>query len=194
MESLVIQYLESLGPFIYLIIFIFLLSEGEAVMFISAYLLRMGTLKWPYLLPTVVAGVLLGDILWFRFGSYMEMAFPWVHRWVTRQAGPVKKFLVSRPYHTIFVMKYAYGMGRATQICAGAIKMPFATFFKADLIASACWMCIIGCLGYFGAASIMYYKQYLKYAEVGIVIGIVIIAVSSHIVSKYEMKRMPPIT
>lgn len=189
MESLFLQRLESLGPFIYLIIFIFLLVEGEAVMFTSAYLLHMGMLKWQYLLPVAIAGVLLGDILWFRFGAYMEMAFPWVKRWVTRQAGPVKKFLINRPYHTIFVMKYAYGMGRATQTCAGAIKMPFATFLKADLIASACWMCVIGGLGYFGAASMAHYKQYLKYAEVGLVIGIAIIVISSHIVSRYEMKK-----
>jgi membrane protein DedA with SNARE-associated domain len=89
-------------------------------------------------------------------------------------------------------MKYAYGMGRATQVCAGAMKMPFAKFLKADLIASTCWICLIGGLGYFGAASIERYKEYLKYAEVGIVIGIALIVVSSHLVSKYEMKKMPP--
>jgi membrane protein DedA with SNARE-associated domain len=181
---------QDLGPFIYVVIFAFLLIEGEAVMFTSAYLLRMGLLKWSYLLPVVVVGVLLGDILWFRFGSRMEMNLPWVHKWVTRVAGPVKKFLEKRPYRTIFVMKYAYGLGRATQVCAGTIGMSARTFIKADLLASFCWIAAIGGVGYFGAASIEHYKHYLKYAEVGILMGIVLIVIISHAVSRYEMKEL----
>lgn len=189
METLFLHYIESYEWLAYILIFIALLIEGEAVLFISAYLVHQGYLKIEMLLPVVAVAVLTGDVLWYKFGTYIEESVPFIKKRLTKLTGPVDKLILTKTFHTIILAKFAYGMNRATLVRFGALKVPFRNFFRFDLVAMVLWVTVIFSVGYASSASFTIIKHYLKYAEVGIFLGLIILFLFTHFITRFGLKE-----
>lgn len=189
METLILQYLQSMGPFVFVIIFAGLLFEGEGVIFTAFYLAHEGYINIWTLITVTIVGAFTADILWFFIGVHLDKHFPRLRKWSGKFASKVDSLILKRPYHTIFIVKFTYGLCRATQLRCGVVGLPFRTYIKADLIAVPVWATLIATLGYLSAAGFHYFKAYLKYAELGILIGLVVIFALTHLLSKREIKE-----
>ncbi len=172
---------------LYILIFAGMIIEGEAVLFLAFYFATRGYFDFIFIIPIVVLGVLIGDALWYRFGISIGSTF--FGRLVCSISKPFDNYLIARPKSAIFISKFTYGLGHAAIMRAGILKTPFKEFFKADAVASFFWIALIGGLAYVSATTFGYFKQYLKFAEIGLLIGLVILFIFATILSEINRKR-----
>lgn len=180
METFFLNYLADLGWITYVIIFVAMLFEGEMILFTTVYLAEDHYLKMRFLTPVLFIGALTGDILWFTLGGYLEKRSAFVRHWFGKITGPINRRLDRRPSLVILVSKFTYGLNRATLMRAGAHGMEFKNFLLTDLFTIFCWMSVIGNLAYFSSMSSVYFKHYVKYAEVGLLLGILFMVICVH--------------
>jgi membrane protein DedA with SNARE-associated domain len=180
-ESFFLHSLADLGWVTYLVIFVAMLFEGEVVLFTTVYLAEEHYLKMRYLTPVLFAGAVTGDVLWFTLGGYLEQKSAFIRHWFGKITQPINQRLARKPSLVIFVSKFTYGLNRATLMRAGAHGMEFRNFFLTDLFTIFCWMSVIGNLAYFSSASSIFFRHTLKYAEIGLLIGIVFMMLCVHL-------------
>ena len=68
---------------------------------------------------------------------------------------------------------------------AGWRKLNYAKFLRNDFVANIAWMLIIGILGYAFSASFVLAKKYIKIAEIGLLVGIIVLV----LFEKYVLGR-----
>jgi membrane protein DedA with SNARE-associated domain len=181
LESFFLHSLGHLGWGVYVLIFLAMLLEGEMVLFTSIYLAESHFLKLRLLIPILFLGALTGDILWFTLGGYLEKKSAFVRKWFGKITHPINRRLAQKPNLVLFVSKFTYGLNRATLMRAGAHEMPFRSFISTELFTILCWMSVIGNLAYFTSMSSVYFRHYLRYAEIGLLLGVVFLAICVHI-------------
>lgn len=189
MASLLFSYLIWWRPIGYAMIFFGMILEGDIVLFTGAFLAHQGFFDMGDLTLAVFGGVFIGDALWYYAGSRLsERAPSFLARWIERIARPFDAHLRERPLHTIFISKFAYGMHHALLARAGMIGVPFQKFLRSDITASIVWALIIGGAGYASSASFVFFKHYLRFAEIVILTGILALAALEYIVTRRSKK------
>ena len=170
----------------YLAAFIGMIVEGEVVLFTSLYLGTIGYFNFSYLGFVLVLGIFTGDFLWYRLGIFVanHPSLEWVDRRIEKLARVIDEQLDARPIHTLFISKFTYGLNRIALLRAGARKVPLITFLEADIMAVVAWLLIIGGISFGLSRSLAEAKKYIKYVEVGFVIGILAFIIITHIVSR----------
>lgn len=190
MESAFIHYLTLYRSLGYLLIFIGLLIEGELVLFTAAFLTHQGAFDFGDTLIVVLGGVLAGDMMWYLIGIKLNGTHYWWQRWFNRLAEPFDRHILTRPFHTIFLSKFAYGLHRATLVRAGMLKIARSDFFKADIVAALLWIVIIGGLGYGASVSYLALKHYLRFAEIELLLALIGFFLLLHFTSRYLKKEL----
>ncbi len=66
-----------------------------------------------------------------------------------------------------------YGFHHAILIRAGALRIPKTKFVNTDLVATLCWVLLVGGLGYFSSVSFSLLRHYLRYAEFGVIFVVI---------------------
>lgn len=184
MESLFLHYITEWPTVAYGAVFLSMLFEGETLLFTTFYLAHQGYFSLPIIIIMAITGVLIGDTLWYKFGWYLEEKIPWVKKWLTPLSRHLDAYLAKHPWRTIFIAKFSYGFHHAVLLRAGAVKINFKRFLELDIISSLCWIALIGGLGYLSSSSAVILKQYLKYTEVGLFLGILLMIIVSHIIAR----------
>lgn len=174
MESFLFHAILGWRPVAYTALFFVLLVEGDLALFTAGYLSHGGYLDLGDTAFVAIAGVLIGDLLWYALGASLGRFFPAANRWVERVTRPVAGRAASQPLGTLLITKFTYGFHRPFLLRAGALRMPLATFLRADLFASVLWMVVIGALGYVAAASFSHLQRYVRFAEVGLALGMLL--------------------
>lgn len=188
LESLFLNTLADWGWLAYLVIFFLLWVEGDMVVFASVYLAEDGYLSMAKLIPVLFLGTLTGDILWYRMGGTLAKRFGWVAHWSAKITNPLHRLLTHKPHWAVFVSKFTYGLNKATLIWAGAHKVDFKKVILTELFTLICWLSVLGNLAYASAASSLYLKSYLKYAEVGLLVGIFLLFLVTHVLAWISQK------
>jgi membrane protein DedA with SNARE-associated domain len=177
-------------PLGYILVFFGMVFEGDGVLFTAAFLTAEGFFDKGDMLITVFLSVIFGDMLWYWVGRRYISSFPRITGWVNRFAGPFDRHLTESPTRTLLLTKFAYGAHHAVLIRAGMSKMDFKKFIKSDLISIFVWVAIIGGLGYFSSVSLSYEKKYLRYAEIALLIALVLFFTAEHYIKKFSQKEL----
>ncbi len=189
MASLLFSYLIWWRPIGYALISFGMMLEGDIVLFAGALLMHQGFFDVGDMVVVVLGGVLIGDVLWYYLGFRLIGRAPsFLVRWIERIAYPFDAHIRERPFRTIFISKFAYGMHHALLARAGMIRLPFRKFFRDDALASAVWILIIGGLGYASSASFFFLKHYLRFAEGVILVGILAVVLLEYGVARRSRK------
>lgn len=171
-ESAFISYLLLYKPLGYLLIFLGMVVEGEAVFFIAAFLAHQGYFDFGDMALVLIGGAFTGDILWYELGRRIRNSGSSFSKWIYRVTDPFDEHILSRPMRTIFISKFLYGLNRATLVRAGMLHISFRAFIKSDVPALLLWLLIVGTLAYLFGASFLILKRYVRYVEVGILLGL----------------------
>ena len=172
-ESTIVQYAAWWQPVGYILFFFGMMIEGDALLFMAAFLTHQGLFN-PIIMPVVIfAGVLIGDLGWYFAGEYISNQNRLVG-FFSRIAKQFDAHLVDRPFRTIFISKFMYGFHHAILMRAGTLKLDKKKFVDIDIAATICWMIIVGGLGYFSGFSFTIIRHYMRNAEY-VVIGIVFV-------------------
>ena len=189
MESLLLQYIESWRVLGYLVIFFGMFFEGEVLLFAAFYLARQGYLDIGDTYIIATCGAIIGDILWYYIGSFANTDRFWLTRYFRRVAAPADRIIAREPFIVLVISKFTYGFHRITILRARPAGIPLHSFLKMDIPALFIWTATIAVLGYALAESLVFFKEYIKFAEVGFLIAILVFAGIAHLISK-QSKEM----
>ncbi len=191
MESFLSHYLSAWEPLGYIILFIGMMFEGDTVLYVAAFLVHQGALSFVPMILSALWGMILGDNLWYSLGVKLRKSgtMPKIAKWV-EIAKPFDDHLREKPLRTIFLAKFTYGFNRAIIARAGMLNLKWQKLEESDILATLLWMAIIGGIGYFSSASLSYLKDYLKYFEASLAIGVVFFIILERIISAQSKKRL----
>lgn len=189
-HTLFLHYVSSLGVFAYLLVFVGMILEGDVIFFTAVFLAHQRILDLDELLLAVLAGALIGDILWYKIGERLDKKSGFFRRLASKISKSLDRHLVKRPLSTLFIAKFTYGIYHAVLLRAGALKLPFKSFFKVISSSTVVWMLLVGGLAYFSSESFNLVKRYLKYGEIGLLIGFVFFILLTNLISKLGRKEI----
>lgn len=182
----------TISPVIgYIIVAIGMFIEGDVVLFAAAFVASFGYLALDNLAMTVFISMLFGDAVWYSLGKWIgKRAGSKTMKWVARVTAPFDTHIKTRPFHTIFLSKFAYGFHHAILLRAGSLKIPYPNLLRADIIATFVWMLIIGSIGYGAGAWLSTYKEYVRDAQLLLLFAIIAFVVIEQLVFRQTKKRL----
>jgi len=171
-------------PLGYFLIFLGLLLEGEFILFTAAFLTHQGVFGFGHMAVVVVVGVLMGDVLWYLAGTRLAKTHYRWQKWFNRIAGPFDRHIMKRPFHTIFISKFTYGLYHVIVLRAGILGVKLRDFLKADLPSVFIWSVVVGGLGYGASAFFLLLRHYLRFFEMALLLGLVSFFLILHLISR----------
>ncbi len=164
----------------YVLIFFGAIIEGPILMIASGFLLHLGVFSAVPLFAALLAGDLVGDVIWYYFGYFF--AEPILKRHghflsVTPELLEKTKELFHR-YHAriLLISKITMGFGMAlgTLMAAGITRIPFRTYMFLNALGELILITWMLSIGYFFGQLYPYVADSFK---VAFIIGIIIIAI-----------------
>ena len=190
MHTLLLHYLAiAWWPFGFLLVFLGMFIEGDIIIFISAFFAHEGFLPLAGLLLASFTGTITGDILWY-FGGKKLGCSSFICRLINKFTRPLDRHLIKSPFRTIFISKFSYGVHHGILTRAGMLGISFKKYLKYDIVSSAIWVSIITALGYGSGAYFSLFKRYLRFAEIAILLGVIIFLFAWHYVKKFLKKKL----
>lgn len=187
-ESFFLHFLSSSLPLAYIVIFLGMVFEGDILLFTVAFLAQQGVFNPFQLVIVVLAGVLAGDYGWYLVGVRIVPKFSRLARWVEHIAQPIDQHLTNRQLRTITISKFAYSIHHPILMRAGILRLDAKKLMQNDVVASFVWIAVVGGLGYFSSLSVGLFRHYIKYAEIGLLIGLVLFLAISYLGARYARK------
>ncbi len=188
-KTLLLHYLLIAPIFAHFLIVIGMMFEGDVVLYTTALLTQQEFLKIEWSLPLAILGMFLGDMLWFEIGRRVPQTF-FLRKYLDRLSEGADGHLTENPIRTLFISKFAYGMGHLAIMRAGTIDgTSLKEFLKKDFMASLPWFILVWGLGHGTGTMLPHLKSYLKYVEIGIAAGIILLLAIQHLV-RYEAKKI----
>jgi membrane protein DedA with SNARE-associated domain len=188
METIFLHYLESWSLLVYALIFLGMFIEGDVILFLSFYLANQGELNLFVLIAVTLVGVFLGDMCWYKFGIYPEKWFPFLKKRIEKISAILDDQLQKNLFRTVLISKFTYNLHHITLMRVGALQIPFKKYLKTDILSSIIWIISIGGLGYVSSLSFSLFKKYLKFAEIGLLISLIVFFVLIKLFSRYAKK------
>ena len=168
LASVFLSYIPEHQLLTYAAIFLAIIIEGHATLFIVAFLVHEQFLEIDSALLVVTAAVLFGDIIYFLMGRKAIRLPSLVEHWIANISVSFDDRLTQRTFDTLFFSKFTYGFHNMFLIRAGMLGLKFRNFIKADLLASFFWVVIIGGLGYFAGTAYSFVKDWVRFVEIGL--------------------------
>lgn len=183
-----IKFLVGAPWIAYATAFIGMILEGDVVLFTISFLTREGFFNPIFMFSTVYVGVIVGDILWYKLGKRLASSRKLLHRFFISLTETSDAHLQERPFRTILISKFAYGIHHLLLMRAGAINIPLERFIRDDMAASLVWMIVVASLGYFSSYSFALARHYLKFAEIALLVGIILFVIAERYIRKQFKK------
>ncbi|MBI2514871.1 VTT domain-containing protein [Candidatus Wolfebacteria bacterium] len=192
MNSFLLHYLIWWKPVGYLIVFFGMMLEGDILLFTAGFLSQQHFLNTFYSLTLAFFGALIGDFIWYWLGRKLngDKTPPFIKKWLGHLE-LLDNHLRDRPRRTIFISKFAYGFNHLTLMRAGTLGIRLADYIKANIWATIVWVLTVAGLGYLSGASFESVKRYLRFAEIALLMGLILFfLIWNFVVAKQFQKRL----
>ena len=190
--SILFSYLTAWLPLGYAIIFFGTIFEGDVTLFSAAFLTQQGIFNPLFVFILALLGAEAGDLAWYFLGRYLSshhVSISIIHKWIGKASGPLDHHIERRLTHTVLISKFAYGFNHLALMRVGMKGIKLSEFLKTDILATFFWVLIVGVLGYVSGASFELVKGYLKLAEIGLLLSIIIFFVFWHYIIARQMEK-----
>ncbi len=134
-----------------LLLFIGMIFEGEVILILTGILIHQNALHPAETIFIVSVAALMKTVLGYRLGGWIARRFPHSAflRYVEKKILLLLPRFKERPFWSIFVSKFIYGVNNATLIFAGYMKTNFRMYIRAEVISTIIWLLGFLALGYF---------------------------------------------
>lgn len=155
MES---AFLNSFPPFFtayilvsYVVLFFFIIVEGEIALIIGGIFVHLGLLSMPVVLLLILVGGAIKMVGGYRLGQYLGRRYPEskVLHYIKRKVYFFLPHFERKPFWSIVLSKFIYGVNNATLLFAGYVKADYKTYILAESLSSAVWLGSMFGLGLF---------------------------------------------
>lgn len=135
----------------YVVIFFGVLIEGEIFLILAGVSTHIGLFSLMEIIPLILFAAVLKTIFGYQLGVYIRNRF---HKnifvsFIDKKINAFLPRFEEKPFWSIFLSKFIYGINHFTIIFAGYKKIPRPTYFKAEGISSVIWLTLLFSLGYF---------------------------------------------
>ncbi len=170
-------------------LFLAMLIEGEAFLIIAGMLASLRALDFGDVLWVAFVGVLLGDAFWYAFGMFIVWTgkFTSFSRWAEKSVCYFLPRFRERPFPSIFLSKFIYGVNHAVLVLSGILRVQFSLFMKAEALASFVWVATYAVAGFmFGHAAVVFTRKASYFILLIVVFVVGFILLQKLITSYYE--------
>ncbi|MDD5430842.1 MAG: VTT domain-containing protein [Candidatus Pacebacteria bacterium] len=190
METIIFHYLTEWAWLGYLIAFFGMIIEGDILVFTMGFLAQQGYFNPFLVLVILVAGTFLGDTLWYKAGAKFGNCNFFLMKWMNRLSRPFDGAITENPFKAVFISKFTYNLHHAVLLRVGSLGVSFKKFLEKDFFSIIIWVLVVGGLGYISGASFSLVKQYLKFAELALLIGILLFMAIFHIIDQISEMQL----
>jgi len=183
-----IQY-HHLENLIYVILYAGMMFEGLFFLFSAMFLVTQGVLNPLGAVLVILLGAFTEEMVWYWLGKKLN-GVKKVSSWIDFGARRFDKHIIEKPFHTLVISKFVYGIHRAVLTRAGMLNLPFAEFMKLAFLSTAIWLGIMGGAAYGFSSSYGILRRYIHYAEIVPLVAFVLYFVAELIVSKKLKKKL----
>jgi len=164
MDLPVFIQLHHLQHYIYFVMFLAMLADATFTVLAVMLLVSLGAVSLAPSLLVLLLGVFGEQLMFYGIGRKFNR-WPQLAAWVNKVAHPFDRHFYSRPFHTLFLSKFIYGLHRTTLMRAGMLRIPFLNFCRYAFYCSVAWLIVVAGIGYAFSASYEILKKYFHYAE-----------------------------
>lgn len=134
-------------------LFLGIVWEGELVFVAGGILVHLGVMDLPAVLASAVLGIGVKMILGYYFGVFLKKRFPrsTILKHATRKVLYFLPRFRSRPFWSIFVSKFIYGVNNIVLVFSGYMRVNFHTYCFAEAVSSVVWLGSMFLLGFFAS-------------------------------------------
>lgn len=155
MQEFLLAFGASHQYIVYPLIVLIGLAEGPFISMICGVILSLGFLELVPVYISLMLGDLLGDVVWYEFGSR------WGHRFVARfgkyfgvdevMITKIKEIFTRYHNSVLLLSKISNGFGFAIPVLftAGLSKIPFGRYLTINIIGQLIWSAVLLSVGYF---------------------------------------------
>ena len=139
----------------YCVLFFFIFLEGEIALIIGGIFVHLGILSlWITILLTIIAA-LLKMFTGYWFGAYLGRKYPHskFFKYIERKILYFLPHFRERPFWSIVLSKFIYGVNNAALLFAGYVQADFGIYMRAEMLSSLVWLGAMFGLGLFFSAS-----------------------------------------
>jgi membrane protein DedA with SNARE-associated domain len=158
----VLPYIESMGPLVYLFVFLIafleaipvlgVITPGTALLIFFGFVASTTSIHLSLVIITAFLGAVSGDLLGYFLGKYGATFLSKHQKWLTdahMEAG--RKFFENHGGKSIFIGRFFGPLRAILSIIAGMAKMSFAKFNFYNIVGAIVWVNLYVLLGfYFG--------------------------------------------
>ncbi len=137
--------------FVYCVMFLGLIIEGEFILISSGVFLHLGALDSYYSFLFMFLGVFSKTFLGYAIGLFINKNF-YGNKFLDYIAKRILKLMPSfreKPFRSIFISKFIIGFNNIVVIFSGYEKVNFKTYLKAEFLSTIIWAPILVMIGYF---------------------------------------------
>lgn len=189
-----ISFFEAHSLAAYVVLFLCMVIEGEALLILAGVLAQMGALSFPLVLTVALSGVLVGDVLWYGLGILLRhdnlpKSVVSILRLAERVVARFYPQFAERPAPALIFGKFIYGTNHATLVLSGYKKIRFLLFAKIETFASVLWVLVFAFLGYFMGYAALQFTHRISLALLLVLVFIVSFISLQRFISFYFSER-----
>lgn len=169
----------------YAVVFIGVLFEGELTLILSGVLAHVGVISAALTLFFAFLGAMGKTFAGYYFGIFIKKYIP-PNRLFSYVEHRVLYFLPrfkEKPFWSILISKFIYGVNHLVIIFAGYLRANFKTFIEAELLSTVPWVSVMFSLGYFFSSIAFSVGRDFRKSAFIIILFIVGFAVLQHIIN-----------
>ncbi len=135
------------------VIFFAAVFEGEFVTLFTGILTHLRIIPLPLALILITTSAIAKTFAGYYLGVFLARRFSknGAFKYIERRVLYFLPRFRERPFWSIFISKFIYGVNNLALIFAGFTRARFAQYFKAEMASSAIWFPALFCLGYFAS-------------------------------------------
>ncbi len=134
----------------YIIVFLGVFLEGEFTLLVAGVLAHLSAFTFGEAYLVALAGGLTKTIVGYRFGRFLRAKYPKSRffRFVVRKVNTLLPQFKERPFWSIFISKFIFGLNNLVLIYAGFAKVRRSMYYRAELISNVTWSFLVLGLGF----------------------------------------------
>ncbi len=169
----------------YLVIFFGIVIEGEFVLIATGILAHVGILPVWLTLFIGFVGAIGKTALGYYIGTVLGKYFPrnLILKYSERKVLSLLPRFREKPFWSIFISKFIYGINNLTIIFAGYARATFNTYIRAEMLSTLIWTPFIFILGYFFSYTAFSVTRDIKKSVVFILVFLILFMIVEKIIT-----------
>lgn len=124
--------------------------EGEFLLILGGVLAHLGAFTFPLMYVAGFIGACIKTALGYWLGRFLRRKYPKSRffRFVTRKVGTFLPHFKERPFWSIFISKFIFGVNHFVLVYSGYVHVRRWIYYKAEVLSSLLWVLLFLGLGY----------------------------------------------